>query len=141
MAPSLLPDDALDHLIENTGGVLRDLFSIILSTLSLKPVRASKRIDKASIEYALGGMVSDIGLRISYPHEEKKAPTPLLKRLAEINRQQAQGLTIAPQADPDIQLLLKSGALLEYNGNRWLGVHPLALRYLKNLRIDVGEAR
>jgi hypothetical protein len=141
VASSLLPDDALDHLIENTGGVLRDLFSIILSTLSLKPVRASKRIDKAFIELALGGMVSDIGLRISYPHEDKKAPTPLLERLAEIARQQAQGLTIAPQADPDIQLLLKSGALLEYNGNRWLGVHPLALRYLKNLRIDVGEAR
>lgn len=141
VAPSLLTDDALDHLIENTGGVLRDLFTVILGALSLKPVRASQRIDKAAIEYALGVMVSDIGLRISYPHEEKKAPTPLLERLAKIAQEQAQGLTIAPQADPDIQILLKSGALLEYNGNRWLGVHPLALRYLRNLRIHGGDAR
>lgn len=28
-----------------------------------------------------------------------------------------------------------SGALIEYNGDSWLGVHPLAIDYLKELRL------
>ena len=34
--------------------------------------------------------------------------------------------------------LLMSGALIEYNGDRWLGVHPLARDYLTELGLDVG---
>jgi len=48
-------------------------------------------------------------------------------------KQQKAGKRISTQPDPDLQLLLMSGALIEYNGERWLGVHPLALQYIQGL--------
>ena len=38
-----------------------------------------------------------------------------------------------------VQVLLRSCALIEYNGERWLGVHPLAWEYLQSLGYDVGK--
>ena len=100
-------------------------------------MRASKVIERSAIESALGRMVSDIGLRICYPHEQEKEPQPLLEQLASIAAEQKRNLHVPVRANPDIQILLKSGALLEYNSERWLGVHPLALKYLDKLRIHV----
>jgi len=38
-----------------------------------------------------------------------------------------------PRADAVNQILLKSCALVEYNGEGWLGVHPLVMKNLKAL--------
>lgn len=78
-------------------------------------------------------MVSDLGVQISYPPEEKKSPKPLQDKLAEFVKCQSEKRKISAQPDPDVQLLLMSGALIEYNGDRWLGVHPLARDYLARL--------
>jgi hypothetical protein len=137
VAASILPDDALETLIEGSGGVLRDIFTALTLASTFTTVRASKVIDRSAIESALGRMVSDIGLRICYPHEQEKEPQPLLEQLASIAAEQKRNLHVPVRANPDIQILLKSGALLEYNSERWLGVHPLALRYLDKLRVHV----
>ncbi|MEY2880658.1 MAG: hypothetical protein RLZZ15_3038 [Verrucomicrobiota bacterium] len=138
VAASVLPDDALGRLIERTGGVLRDIFDAIQTAAQFNTVRKSGRIDPAAIGQALDRMVTNIGLQIAYPPDEKKEPKPLQEKLAAIAKAQAQGRTNRAQPDPDIQLLLMSGALLEYNGTGWLGVHPLARDYLKSLEFDVG---
>ena len=39
--------------------------------------------------------------------------------------------------EPVVQVLLQSCALVEYNGKRWLGVHPLVIEFLKDLGYDV----
>lgn len=135
VAPVLLPDDALETLIEGTGGVLRDIFTALTLASTFTTVRASKVIDRSAIDSALGRMVSDIGLRICYPHEQEKDPQPLLAQLARIAAEQKANRHVPVRANPDIQILLKSGALLEYNSERWLGVHPLAQRYLDKLRV------
>jgi hypothetical protein len=135
VSASLLPDDALKSLLEGSGGVLRDIFTAIILASTFTTVRASKVIDKSAIESALSRMVSDIGLRICYPHESDKDPQPLIELLGRIAAQQQAKLPVPVRTNPDIQILLKSGALLEYNSERWLGVHPLALRYLKKLRL------
>lgn len=139
VAASVLPDDALELLLERTGGVLRDIFDAIQTAAHFKTVRHSNVIDRTAIAQALDRMVSIIGLQIAYPPEDKKEPKPLQEKLAAIAREQAAGHTISAQPDPDIQLLLMSGALIEYNGVRWLGVHPLARQYLQDLRYDVGS--
>lgn len=136
--PSVLPDDALAVLIEKTGGVLRDIFDAIQTAAQFNTVRKTGIIDSVSIGQALDRMVNLIGLQIAYPPEEKKEPAPLQIKLAAIAKAQAAGKTTSAQPDPDIQLLLMSGALLEYNGQGWLGVHPLARQYLKALGYDVG---
>lgn len=136
--PAVLPDDALALLIERTGGVLRDIFDAIQTAAQFNTVRKTGIIDAVSIGLALDRMVNIIGLQIAYPPEEKKAPRPLQEKLAAIAKAQAAGKTTSAQPDPDIQLLLMSGALLEYNGQGWLGVHPLARQYLRSLDLDVG---
>lgn len=138
VAPAVLPDDALGVLIERTGGVLRDIFDAIQTAAQFTTVRKSGVIDHVSIGQALDRMVNLIGLQIAYPPEDKKEPKPLQEKLAAIAKAQAEGNTTSAQPDPDIQLLLMSGALLEYNGQGWLGVHPLARQYLKSLGHVVG---
>ncbi|MBK8035768.1 MAG: hypothetical protein IPK22_01330 [Verrucomicrobiaceae bacterium] len=140
VAPSILPDDAVDALIGATGGVLRDIFQTITLASTFTTVRASKVIDRSAIESALVRMVSELGLRICYPrdHAAPRDPRPLLELLATIASEQRSNLASPVRSNEDIQILLKSGALLEYNnGKRWLGVHPLALKYLDELRIHV----
>ena len=129
----VLPDDAMELLIERTGGVLRDIFDAIQSCAQFLPVQKTKVMDRGSIKTALDRMVSTIGLQIAYPPEEKKSPKPLQERLAAIARSRAAGDEVPTQPDPDVQYLLMSGALIEYNGDSWLGVHPLAVDYLKEL--------
>lgn len=133
VALDLLPDDALEELINRTGGVLRDLFEAIRTAAGFKSVRESGKISREAIGEALDRMVSVMGVQIAYPPEDRKSPRPLQERLAELAKQQKDGKRISTQPDPDLQLLLMSGALIEYNGERWLGVHPLALKYIQGL--------
>jgi len=138
---TVLPDDAMEVLIERTGGVLRDVFEAIQTAAPFRPVRQNGVLDKESIEEALRRMETTIGLQIAYPPGEKgerKDPKPLQEKLAAIAKKQAGKQRIIAQPDPDLQLLLMSGALLEYNGDGWLGVHPLARAYLQDLGYDVG---
>lgn len=142
VAASVLPEDALDVLIDRTGGVLRDVFEAIQTAAQFRTVRESGILGREAIQEALRRMETTIGLQIAYPpgaKGEKRDPEPLQKKLAAIARKQACGELVLTQPDPDLQLLLMSGALLEYNGDGWLGVHPLARAYLKDLGHDVGE--
>jgi hypothetical protein len=136
IAESALPDDALDLLIQRTGGVLRDIFLAIQTALTFKTVKATGIITLDDIGAALDRMVTEIGNQIAYPPEDDKHPAPLQQKLAEIARLQEEGYKVPSQPDQDIQLLLMSGALIEYNGTGWLGVHPLALEYIQNLPRD-----
>jgi hypothetical protein len=136
----VIPDDAVELLIERTGGVLRDIFDAIQSCAQFLPVQKSNMMDKGNIKTALDRMVATMGLQIGYPPEDKKAPKPLQLRLASIAKAQSEGKEVATEPDPDLQYLLMSGALIEYNGDRWLGVHPLAKDYLTELGLDVGKA-
>lgn len=133
VAPEILPDDALEELIKRTGGVLRDLFEAIRTAAGFRSVRESGTISREAVSGALDRMVGVMGVQIAYPPEDRKSPRPLQERLAELARQQKEGKRISTQPDPDLQLLLMSGALIEYNGERWLGVHPLALQYIQGL--------
>jgi hypothetical protein len=135
---TVLPDDAMNLLIKRTGGVLRDIFDAIQSCADFIPVQNSNIMDKGSIKTALDRMIATMGLQIGYPPEDKKSPKPLQVRLAAIAKAQSEGKEVATEPDPDLQYLLMSGALIEYNGDRWLGVHPLARDYLIELGQDVG---
>lgn len=141
VAATVLPDPALDLLIARRGGVLRDVFEAIQTAAQFRPVRARGLLDETAIEEALRRMETTLGLQIAFPPGEKgdrRDPKPLQEKLADLARRQAKKQRIIAQPDPELQLLLMSGALLEYNGDGWLGVHPLARAYLKDLGYDVG---
>lgn len=131
VSDDVLPEDAVEALIQRTGGVLRDIFQAIQTALTFNTVKRSGVIGLAEIHLAFDRMVTDMGHSISYPLEEGKPPQPLQKKLAEIAKKQDSGMVVRSEPDRDIQILLMSGALIEYNGIGWLGVHPLARDYLK----------
>jgi hypothetical protein len=138
----VLPEDSLNVLIDRTGGVLRDVFEAIQTAAQFREVKRSGVLSCRFIEEALRRMETTIGLQIAFPpgdKGEKKDPKPLQEKLCEIAKKQSEKRRIIAQPDPDLQLLLMSGALLEYNGDGWLGVHPLARAYLKDLGYDVGS--
>lgn len=141
---SVLPDDAMELLISQTGGVLRDVFEAIQTAAQFLPVKKSGVIELRFIEEALRRMQTSIGLRIAYPPDAQgmlrnsESLQKKLALLAKTNASPGDGHAPLAQADPDLQLLLMSGALLEYNGIGWLRVHPLARGYLKKLGHDVG---
>jgi hypothetical protein len=135
----VLPGDAMEHLIQRTGGVLRDIFEAIQTCAQFTTVQKSGVMDHSSIQTALDRMITTVGLQIGYPPEEKRAPKALQERLAKIAQARAAGKEVPTEPDPDLQYLLMSGALIEYNGDSWLGVHPLAVDYLRGLGYDVGR--
>lgn len=140
VASSVLDDSALDLLIRGTGGVLRNVFEALQMVAAFRNLHGGK-IQRDNVRTALDRMSTDIGVQIGHPLDEKgqrKDPKDLYEKLAEIARKQAAKERVPPQNNPLFEALLKSGALIQYNGEGWLGVHPLARKYLTDLGLDVG---
>jgi hypothetical protein len=138
--PSVLDDSALDLLIRGTGGVLRNVFEALQVVGGFRNLKDGK-IRREDIRAALDRMSTEIGVQIGHPLDEKgqrKDPQDLYDKLAEIARDQAAKKLVPPRNDPLHEILLKSGALIQYNGQQWLGVHPLARKYLTDLGLEVG---
>ena len=138
--PSAIDGDALDLLIEKTGGVLRHVFEVLQTASSMTTLREPPiRID--NIKYALGRLKTTMGIQIALPVQQTiqglDRVEQLYDKLVDYARQQAKGEPFGPTGDPIIQVLLQSCALVEYNGTRWLGVHPLVLEFLKERGISV----
>lgn len=136
VAEASIDQDALDHLIERTGGVLRHVFEVLqtaanMTTLHEPPIR------KPHIEYGLRRLKAEMGTQIALPQHVKiegvDKVEQLYAKLADYAKRQKEGKPCPPTGDPIVQVLLKSCALVEYNGQRWLGVHPLVVEFLKDL--------
>lgn len=140
VAPEALDDIALDLLIRRTGGVLRHVFDTLQTASAFSNLRHG-RISRDDIRFALNKVRDNLGVQIGWPRDKDgngRDPKDLYQRLAEIAVAQSEKKRVPPQNDPFVQVLLQSGALIEYNGERWLGVHPLAREFLTALGQEVG---
>ncbi len=133
VASSAIDADALDHLIQKTGGVLRHVFEVIQSAASMTslydiPIRMEH------VKYGLNHLKTDLGIQIALPDDSTiENVKQLYDKLREYIKRRTENLPCPPTADPIVQVLLKCCALVEYNGTRWLGVHPLVVEYLEEL--------
>ncbi len=136
VATAAIDEDALNLLIERTGGVLRHVFEVLqrasnMTTLHEPPIR------REHIEYGLRQLKGEMGIQIALPQHTKiegvEKVEQLYEKLADYAKRQKAGNPCPPTGDPIVQVLLKSCALVEYNGQRWLGVHPLVVEFLKDL--------
>jgi len=131
----LIENDALDMLIEKTGGVPRHTFEVLNHAAAIRDVTAP--ITKDHIRYGLDKLKNQLWLQVALPLEPMdngpKSVSELYDRLTEYARRQRKGERVIPSADPINQLLLKSCALVEYNGKKWCGVHPLVIENLQEL--------
>lgn len=124
--------DAMDLLIEKTGGVLQHVFEVISDAALLH--NAPVPLQAAQIKYSLQRKKSEFLTEITLPYEpvpglEKREQ--LYERLRDCRHGQCNGNPCRPSGLSIDQVLLKSCALVEYNGERWLGVHPLVQEILQ----------
>jgi hypothetical protein len=115
---SLISEDALMLMIQKTGGFLRDLlFASYSATLNALGNKRS-RIEVIDARIALNRMRSEISAR--FPMQS----APVLLSIIggdKIHSFDSKGLVE----------LLQSGAVLEYNGDRWVDAHPLVKEWME----------
>lgn len=134
ISPAAIAPDALDLLIEKTGGVLQHAFEVLRNAALLENVALPLRKDNiaAALQFKRGEFWSEITLPSAKP-EGVKSLDELYDRLAEYAARQLKGEKNPPKVDAINQILLRSSALIEYNGERWYGVHPLVIDNLREL--------
>ena len=120
---SLFAEDALNEMIQYTGGYLRDLFRCICDAALRARLRKSSCIELSDAQKALDVLESDLNGR--YGDE-------LVGKMEEIYRGNKH-----VSSSEEITALLQIGAVLEYNGTRWCDLHPLVEKWLvQNRRIS-----
>jgi len=131
--PSLIDDEAIDLLIEKTGGVLQHAFEVLHTAASM--VNAAPPLQKSHIEYGLQRKRNEFWAEIALPDPppEDVSEDDLYNRLEEYAKRQLEGKKNQPVTNAINQILLKACALVEYNTERWLGVHPLVIDNLREL--------
>lgn len=132
---NLIEKDALDLLIEKTGGVLRHVFEVLQATAFMADLEPP--IKKEHIKYGLKKLQGEFWGHIALPYESfaggPSSVNELYDKLTEYAIQQRKGEKCKPVPSTVNQILLKACALVEYNGDRWFGVHPLVLDNLKTM--------
>jgi len=119
-ALSLFDEAALDLLIKQTGGVLRDLFNCIITASRRANRRAATKIELEDAIRALSDLSTDLARLIS------QSDYPMLANV--YNDQKYR------QQIEDKEFLLnkmQAMVILEYNGKRWHYLHPLIAQFLE----------
>lgn len=135
--PELIEEQALNLLIEKTGGVLRHVFQVLDVAATMSDVNPP--LQEEHIRYGLQQLAKEFWSQISLPHDAEEIPDcpknvdDLYARLAECARKENEGNPSPCKSDATNQILLRSCALVEYNGVGWLGVHPVVADNLRKL--------
>lgn len=110
-------EDALDLMIEKTGGSLRDLFGAIIAAATRARRRRSARIELEDAHRALEKLKTEL---------KKTIDGKNYRFLADISRGNRERIE-----DKEMLLkMLQAGTVLEYNGKGWYNVHPLVNDFL-----------
>ena len=133
---SAIRDDALDLLVEKTAGVLRHAFQVLHTAATMTD--AEIPLTKDHIEYGLVKLRNEMARQVTLPRDGKDwgqglEVENLFARLVDYAGKQKQGKQIPLKSDPINQILFQSCALVEYNGDEWLGVHPLIVEHLRKM--------
>jgi len=117
---SLFDEAALDLLIKQTGGVLRDLFNCIITASRRANRRRATKIEHEDAIRALSELSSDLARRIS------QSDYPMLANIYKDQKYRQQ------IEEPGFLLnKMQAMVILEYNGKRWHYLHPLIAQFLE----------
>ncbi len=120
MSLDLIEPEALDYMVLKSGGAIRDLF-YMLSEAALYELDAETPEQKITLDVA-------------------KVVVTMLKSEYErnITSEEQYNTLIRVYNDPqptntneDLSKLLQTLSVIEYNGERWCGVHPVLIDFLK----------
>ncbi|MBF0475131.1 MAG: AAA family ATPase [Deltaproteobacteria bacterium] len=131
---SLFAEGVLDTMIDRCGGVLRDLFEMIETAAASADYKSLDIIDQEVANYAFGRLKQKYLRMITVEGREEKGITTqqLYKKLEEVNESTAKQFLL----DDTIRLLLSCLAIVEYNGEQWMDVHPAVKSILETIHKD-----
>jgi hypothetical protein len=127
---TILAKDAIRYLLDKTGGCLNDLFDILLNG-ALEGIRSKKIFDKELAQTGAKRIKRFYEMALSTSPEGDIQPEQYFKKLKEVYDSKTKKIS----ADPVTMDLLNSLALLEYNEERWLNVHPLVVDIMQEMKI------
>lgn len=136
--PALVEATALETALAMCGGVLRDLFEVLVvaaeaaDSLHVAGRQAQARIEADNVRYALNRRKSEYARSIStvnLPSEWHLTNEDLYARLKQLAGRPTRTLPV----DHASMVLLQAKAVLEYNGEQWFGVHPLVAELVQLL--------
>ena len=109
----LFEPELLDFIIEKSGGALRSVFEMILNAalIARSNDEDAKKVNLESAKKAYVELRSDFERIIFGKHID------VLKRI--YNKNGEEGM-----ADESMMEMLACSAIIEYNGERWCGLHP-----------------
>lgn len=120
MSLNLIEPDALDYMVLKSGGAIRDLF-YMLSEAALYELDAEMPAQTITLDVA---RVVVTMLKSEYERN--------------ITSEEQYNMLIRVYKDPqptntneDLSKLLQTLSVIEYNGERWCGVHPVLIDFLK----------
>ena len=111
---SLFEDGTLERIISMGGGNLRDTCLMLAECSHIAHMRKRKTVDMPAVDNVLDKYAADIFLRV---HNKL---FPIIKRIYDGDYRLIN--------DGKLEELLYAGAVFEYNGKRWIDLHPL-IRY------------
>jgi hypothetical protein len=114
---SFFEEGVLEKIIMMAGGSLRNTCNLVRESAFEALMRKRKTADMASAEYIMDRLAFDLFVSVENKY------FPMLKKI--FNRYRA------PENDPDLSALLYAGVVFEYNGERWVDLHPLVRRYIE----------
>ncbi|MCL2204132.1 MAG: hypothetical protein FWB88_09380 [Defluviitaleaceae bacterium] len=115
---SFFEEGVLGYIITKSGGNLRDVSYIIENSAFEALMNNKEKIDMMSVDTVVKDFASERYLRID------------MKRSKNILRTLYYHENHSPENDKDLTELLFVGAVFEYNGDRWVDLHPMIRDYL-----------
>lgn len=127
--PKLIDPRALKRCILASGGFLRDLFHLLYQADMFALLRKGDRITEEDAAKAIQDLRNTYKQRLgsSLPDKDEPSLEQKLDRLVSIYRRQNASVEIA---DTVLYRLLQRRFVLQYNGEAWMGVHPLIVDLL-----------
>lgn len=116
----LIEEDTLDYFVLKSGGAIRDLF-YMLSEAALDELGMEERQPKITREIA-----ENVVMRLKSEYERNITSEEQYNKLIEIYKDPHPTNT-----DAELSKLLQTLSVIEYNGERWCGVHPVLVDFLK----------
>ena len=111
-------DNVLRYIIIKAGGNLRDTSYIIENSAFEAFMDNKDKIDMASVDTVIRDFATELFLRI-----ESKKQKNVLKTIYYHEDH-------SPRNDKDFFDLMHVGAVFEYNGERWVDLHPILRDYI-----------
>lgn len=117
---SLIDDDALDLIVLKSGGAIRDMF-YMLSEAALDKLNNEELDTPINVDEA-----RNVVQRLKSEYERNITSQEQYETLIRIYEEPQPTNT-----DEHLSKLLQTLSVIEYNGERWCGVHPVLVDFLK----------